>query len=101
PGDRQEHLPDLIVTWNDKEPITSLGSHRIGLLEGKSPDPRPGTHSPFGFLIAEGRDIPENGSDTGHLVDVAPTILDLLGLGAIPVMNGTPLAGLVSRTLRV
>ena len=101
PGDRQEHLPDLMVTWNDNGPITSLGSHRIGLVEGKSPDRRPGTHSPFGFLIAAGGHIPHSGGGDGELVDVAPTILKLMGLDAVPDMDGTPLVGLLQRHVPV
>ena len=73
-------MPDLIVTWNDEVPIAALASPRLGLIEETSPDPRPGTHSPYGFLLAVGAGIPEGHQGHGHLMDVAPTVLSLLGL---------------------
>jgi predicted AlkP superfamily phosphohydrolase/phosphomutase len=91
PGDRQEHLPDLIVTWNTALPFAALASPRIGLVEGASPDPRPGTHSPDGFLLAAGAGIPRGYQGEGHLMDVAPTVLALLGLEPPAEMAGCPL----------
>jgi predicted AlkP superfamily phosphohydrolase/phosphomutase len=79
-GTLQDHLPDIIVTWNDEVPIAALASPRLGLIEETSPDPRTGTHSPYGFLLAVGRGIPEGHEGYGHLIDVAPTVLSLLGL---------------------
>jgi predicted AlkP superfamily phosphohydrolase/phosphomutase len=80
PGPRQEQLPDLIVTWNDKAPFTSVASPRFGTLEGDNADPRPGTHSPFGFLLGAGPGLPRGSRGSGHLVDVAPTAMEILGL---------------------
>jgi predicted AlkP superfamily phosphohydrolase/phosphomutase len=91
PGERQEHLPDLIVTWNDVLPFVALASPHVGLVEGASPDPRPGTHSPEGFLLAAGAGIPRGHSGNGHLLDVAPTVLGLLGIDPPPEMDGRPL----------
>ena len=54
PGERGDHLPDIIVTWNDEAPISGLTSPRVGLVEEASPDPRTGTHSTAGFLLAAG-----------------------------------------------
>jgi predicted AlkP superfamily phosphohydrolase/phosphomutase len=94
PGDRQEDLPDLIVTWDDALPFTALASPRLGLVEGASPDPRPGTHSPRGFLLAAGAGIPRGQRGDGHLRDVAPTVLGLLGLEPAPEMDGCALTAL-------
>ena len=94
PGDRQEHLPDLIVTWNDALPFAALASPRVGLVEGASPDPRPGTHSPEGFLLAAGAGIPRGHQGDGHLMDVAPTVLGLLGIEPPAEMDGRPLTAL-------
>ena len=91
-GEKKDHLPDLIVTWNDEAPFTALASPRFGLIEGASPDPRPGTHSPYGFLLAGGPDIPHGRQGQGHLMDVAPTVLRLLGLEPTAITNGRPLA---------
>jgi predicted AlkP superfamily phosphohydrolase/phosphomutase len=91
PGERQEQLPDLVVTWNDEAPFSSLASPRVGRIEGESADPRPGTHSPHGFLLATGAGIPVRLEAAGHLVDVAPTIMTLLGLTPSPDMDGRAL----------
>jgi predicted AlkP superfamily phosphohydrolase/phosphomutase len=91
PGDRQEHLPDLIVTWNDARPFAALASPHLGLVEGASPDPRTGTHAPTGFLFAAGAGIPRGYQGDGQLMDIAPTVLKLLGLVPPPTMDGRPL----------
>ena len=91
PGDRQEDLPDLIVTWNDEAPITALTSRRVGLIEGVNPDPRPGTHSTSGFLLAQGPGFPPGVQGHGRLVDVTATVLQLLGLTDLPDADGRPL----------
>jgi predicted AlkP superfamily phosphohydrolase/phosphomutase len=91
PGDRQEDLPDLIVTWNDEAPISAITSSRVGLIEGVNPDPRPGTHSTSGFLLASGPGFPRGGRGHGRLVDVAATVLQLLGLTDLPDIDGRPL----------
>jgi predicted AlkP superfamily phosphohydrolase/phosphomutase len=91
PGERQEQLPDLIVTWNDEASFTSLASPRFGTMEGDSADPRPGTHSPYGFLLAAGAGIPSGVQGSGHLLDVASTALNLLGLTPPAIFDGVPL----------
>ena len=90
-GPRQEELPDLIVTWCDETPISALASPRLGLVEGINPDPRPGTHSTSGFLMAQGPAITAGLQGRGHLVDLAPTVLQLLGLDGTRNLQGTPL----------
>jgi predicted AlkP superfamily phosphohydrolase/phosphomutase len=112
PGERQEQLPDLIVAWNNEAPFRSLASSRLGNIEGDNADPRPGTHSPYGFLLAGGAGVPSGIRASGRLVDVAPTIMKMLGLTPSANMDGVPLSvvvgamqpekvqkGLVSRAL--
>jgi predicted AlkP superfamily phosphohydrolase/phosphomutase len=89
PGPRQEELPDVIVTWNDAAPIAALTSPRAGLVEGANPDRRPGTHSTSGFLMAQGPGIPREHQGRGRLVDVAPTVLHLLGVPQTDDLEGT------------
>lgn len=91
PGERQEQLPDLIVTWSTEAPFASLASPRLGNVEGDSADPRPGTHSPYGFLLATGPGIPNGTQGSGRLVDVAPTVMKLLGLTPPANFDGLPL----------
>jgi predicted AlkP superfamily phosphohydrolase/phosphomutase len=95
PGDRQEQLPDLMVSWNDEAPFTSLASAKIGRVDGESADLRPGTHSPRGFLLAVGDGISAGIVSRGHLVDVAPTVMKLLRLNVPAHMDGIPLRQLV------
>jgi predicted AlkP superfamily phosphohydrolase/phosphomutase len=90
-GERQEQLPDLIVTWNGDAPFTSLASPRFGCIEGDNADPRPGTHSPYGFLLAAGAGVPHELPGSGRLVDVAPTAMKFLGLTPPAHMDGAPL----------
>ncbi len=92
PGERQEHLPDIMVAWNDEAPFTALASSRLGQVEGETADLRPGTHSPHGFLLASGTGIAQGQTATGHLTDVAPTILRLLNLDPPAGLDGAPLA---------
>ena len=91
PGPRQEELPDVMVTWNAEVPLVSLRSARVPLIEGVNPDTRTGTHSPFGFLVAAGPGIPPGGQGRGHLTDVAPTVLEWLGLPRTSALDGKPL----------
>ena len=98
PGERQEQLPDLIVTWNDEAPFTRLASPRFGYIEGDNADLRPGTHSPYGFLLAAGAGVPHGLQGSGRLVDVAPTVMKLLGLTPPANMDGVPLSTLTNPT---
>jgi len=92
PGSAREHLPDLIVSWNGDAPISMISSPEIGTIEQRSPDPRTGTHSPAAFLLATGPGIQIGGRSVGRLVDVAPTVLALLGVELASAMDGEPLA---------
>jgi predicted AlkP superfamily phosphohydrolase/phosphomutase len=90
PGERADQLPDLVVSWNDTAPIAALEAPDIGRVEGASPDRRTGTHSTCGFLLASGPRIAAGRKARGHLVQVAPTVLQLLGLDN-PGLDGAPL----------
>jgi predicted AlkP superfamily phosphohydrolase/phosphomutase len=98
PGERQEQLPDLIVTWNDEAPFSALASPYFGCIEADNRDPRPGTHSPSGFLLAAGTGVPRGLRGYGRLVDVAPIVMKLLGLALPPHMDGTTLNSLTDPT---
>ena len=100
PGERQEQLPDLIVTWNNEAPFKSLASLRFGSIEDDNADPRPGTHSPYGFLLAAGAGVPSGLQGSGRLVDVAPTAMKLLGLTLPAGLDGVPLSALTDAANR-
>jgi predicted AlkP superfamily phosphohydrolase/phosphomutase len=84
----------LIVTWNNAAPFRTLASPRFGEVEGDNADPRPGTHSPYGFLLASGAGVPARLQGAGRLVDVAPTALKLLDLTPPAHLEGVPLSAL-------
>jgi predicted AlkP superfamily phosphohydrolase/phosphomutase len=91
PGARLDQLPDIVVSWNDEAPLAALeapGMERVAL---GSPDPRTGTHSTTGFLLGCGPGVSANARVHGHLVQVAPTILKILGISADAELDGTPL----------
>jgi predicted AlkP superfamily phosphohydrolase/phosphomutase len=83
-GPAQEHLPDVVIAWNDRAPFRALSSARMGCVERDPPDPRTGTHSGRGFCVAAGADFPAGRSAAARLQDVAPTVLGLIG---VPVQD--------------
>ena len=90
-GQRQEQLPDLVVSWNDDAPIVSLDAPGMDRVEAPSPDPRTGTHSTSGFMLAHGSGFAGGVRARGRLEQVAPTILSLLGLPTESGFDGQPI----------
>jgi hypothetical protein len=61
-----------------------------------SPDPRPGTHTDPGFLLACGPEIAGGGTlEGGDILDIAPTILARQGVRRPDHMEGKVLPQLV------
>ncbi len=89
PGLRCDHLPDLIVQWSEEAPISSLTSPRLGTITEESPDPRPGTRGPPGFVVVRGPGVEPGRAFRGHITDVAPTMLTLFGEAPPTYMDGT------------
>jgi predicted AlkP superfamily phosphohydrolase/phosphomutase len=53
-----------------------------------------GNHRPNAFVLARGPGIPANGQlEQGHIVDLAPTILTLLGVDPPSHFEGSAWAG--------
>lgn len=100
PGRRQEDLPDLIINWSGEAKYDALVSPKAGRVEGVSPDPRTGTHSPEAFLLAWGAGTTQGTRGSARLVDVAPTIMNILGLDSRPQMEGIPLSLESSATVK-
>jgi len=93
PGPRADRLPDLVVRWEDGAPLEALAGPGLGSVAGASPDPRPGTHRPPGFLVARGPGFaPGTRVEGASVLDFAPTVLHLLGLEPPAHMPGRILA---------
>jgi predicted AlkP superfamily phosphohydrolase/phosphomutase len=106
-GDRLDHLPDILVEWNDEKPLATAGvgnakgervrlcSERIGTVEGVNTYCRTGDHRPEGLFIAIGPGI-ERGylKDTVSIMDFAPTFARLLGV-PLRHADGRPIAEIV------
>jgi len=85
PGRR--YLPDIIVKWHEVAAHTHRRVHsgRFGAVDwptpGRHPLGRTGNHHRQGFVIAAGPGFdPAYLADTGSILDLAPTALDLLSL---------------------
>jgi predicted AlkP superfamily phosphohydrolase/phosphomutase len=90
-GAQGDALPDLVVRWSDTPAARhrALHSPRFGTIDwptpGRNPDGRSGNHRFQGFFLARGPGFPEGALlPEGDIVDLAPTILALLGLPPDP-----------------
>jgi predicted AlkP superfamily phosphohydrolase/phosphomutase len=100
PGPRREQLPDIVVTWNDEAPVGAVASKRVGMIRGNSPDLRTGTHSTNGFALASSPGLESRTDGRGRLVDIAPTVLALLGVDGASQFDGSPLLPIVAAHTR-
>lgn len=83
PLDDDPTLPDadIVVAWQETYATDMVNHPALGTI-GPMPHFRAGSHRHTGFLLASGPGI-SVGSDVagGHALDIAPTILGLLGAG--------------------
>ncbi len=98
-GEKLDWLPDLIIQWSGSPAanLRAIVSPRYGRIAwptpGQNPEGRSGNHLPQGMLIAAGANI-KSGNITGaHILDLAPTILALLGQPIPSHMEGRSLFG--------
>jgi predicted AlkP superfamily phosphohydrolase/phosphomutase len=90
--DRDPKLPDadLLVMWQDP-PADVMDSPDFGRI-GPVPHRRTGSHRARGFLMARGPGIdPSSRLPESHAVNLAPTILDLMGAPIPKYFDGKPL----------
>ncbi len=82
--DDDPKLPDadMVITWCDG-PADVLDSPSFGRM-GPVPYRRSGSHTIDGFVAMGGPGIPQGELQLGHAVDLAPTILQLMGA---PIAN--------------
>ena len=88
-GEYLDELPDVVVIWRGDAPINGLRSPRIGEVKGRNFHERTGSHRPYGFLLAAGNHIASKGRvEGGSIMDIAPTILYLMGEPVPKDMDG-------------
>jgi predicted AlkP superfamily phosphohydrolase/phosphomutase len=94
-GKCTERFPDLIVRWQE----TAASKHRILIspkygsipwpTRGRNPEGRSGNHRQNGFMLALGERFSPNSAPVSvALLDLAPTILDIMGMPKFPEMEG-------------
>jgi len=87
-GEYRDVLPDLTGYWSAEAPIDALYSPGYGTVVGAHRDYRTGGHGPDGLLAVSGG----RGQFVGaHITDVAPTVLDLLGVPVPSRLDGRSL----------
>jgi predicted AlkP superfamily phosphohydrolase/phosphomutase len=95
-GERLDRLPDLFVVWSRKAPILAVASPAIGELRVADPGYRTGNHVPGGFYLGSGPGVsPGQQSSQASIMDLAPTIAELLGT-PLPGVDGKSIPALVS-----
>src|SRR5258706_1151140 len=93
-GTRSMFYPDLVVEWADWPASNhrAVSSPRYGTIKwplpGHNPDGRSGNHRYEGILLASGPDLKSGTINEAHILDLAPTILTLLGQPVPAEMQG-------------
>ncbi len=87
------HLPDLVVVPKPAYACHGLCDESGALFGDVQPgvDVHLGRHHPEGVIVLAGPGLPQAGDLRAEMVDVAPTILSLLGLAATKDMHGVAL----------
>ena len=92
-GDPQGVAPDLIVVFGDllwRSVGTIGGDEGIQTLENDT-GPDDANHAQDGLYVVAGPGIDASGRHDAHLLDIAPTVLELLGIEEPAGMRGTSL----------
>ena len=94
-ADRHPNLPDLVVRFRRDRVVSSVHSERVGTVTEPARSrlmPRSGDHTPHTRLWAYGPAIPAGRTASGgHVLDLAPTVLELLDVPRPENLEGSPL----------
>jgi predicted AlkP superfamily phosphohydrolase/phosphomutase len=82
-GPHLQSLPDLVVYWERGTAISRVAHPKAGIIAGKVRTVQRSQHTAQGFLIAAGARIRPAVRIDGHIMDLAPTIIYLMG-GDVP-----------------
>jgi predicted AlkP superfamily phosphohydrolase/phosphomutase len=99
-GPCRDHMPDIIIYWNDDAQITTeLLTEKYGLARrdeaGYAVTPYyTGNHRPNAFMLVVGPTLPQGQVLEASILDLAPTILAHFGIKPPAYMNGSVLSGL-------
>lgn len=98
-GPNFDELPELAVQWADEKPIEALHHPRFGTISMEGFPLRKTQHAPDGFLIAGGPHIKATAEiPRASTLDIAPTILHLLGPPLPEDRDGHVLSDLLAAT---
>jgi len=80
-GKHLDRLPDLIVEWNRKAPISAVSSPKTGRMVRRYTGNRTGDHTNEGAFFATGARIPQCiVGNAVSMMDIAPTVTRMLGI---------------------
>jgi predicted AlkP superfamily phosphohydrolase/phosphomutase len=84
-GPRRGDLPDAVISWNLEARVTdALEAPGVGLVRGQAGHAvspfYTGNHRAAAFVFARGPGISGGGPAGGHILDIAPTVLAMLGV---------------------
>lgn len=82
---------DIVICWQEEYATDCVIHPELGKI-GPVPHFRAGSHRHTGFMIASGAKIQKNSTiENGHALDIAPTILSLMGKPIPSYMRGKPI----------
>jgi predicted AlkP superfamily phosphohydrolase/phosphomutase len=99
-GPCRDHMPDIIINWNDEARITTeLLTEKYGLARSNVPGYAvmpyyTGNHRPNAFMLVVGPALPREQAREVSILDLAPTILTHFGIKPPAYMDGSALSGL-------
>jgi predicted AlkP superfamily phosphohydrolase/phosphomutase len=89
-------MPDLLVRWTDDRLVRAVRHPRTGVIRESMHDFVATEHGADAFLVAAGPRIRRGATgDGGHIVDIAPTLLHLMGCRIPEDMDGNVLTSLL------